>query len=106
MNSSLNQISQPQAANSLATLLIILRSSKALILAFLLTLNLGWVNVSAAQDANLTPEQLIQLQSLPPAQRQSLLDSPGGSGSQPAAQAQLSQPVEVMPRVAPAEENQ
>lgn len=72
----------------------------------LLTIGHGLVTESVAQDANLTPEQLIQLQSLPPAQRQALLDSLGGSGSQPAAQVQLSQPVEVMPRTAPSEANQ
>ena len=106
MKCRLNHNSHYRSVPSLSAWLPSLSGPKILTLVSLLTLGLGLFTESAAQDANLTPEQLIQLQSLPLAQRQSVLDSLARSGSQPAAQAQLSQPIEVTPRAAPAEANQ
>lgn len=51
--------------------------------------------ISLAQNIDLTPEQLAQLESLTPAQRQALLS---GQGGDPISQAQLVQPLEVLPR--------
>lgn len=58
---------------------------------------LALTGFSSAQNISLTPEELAQLQSLSPAQREALL----GGQSVP-AQAQVTDPIEVIPRAAAA----
>lgn len=65
---------------------------RILLLAALTGMLAGGVN---AQNLGLTQDQLNRLQNLTPSQREALLDS---LSSQPIAQQQLSQPVEVLPR--------
>ncbi|NKB31998.1 MAG: hypothetical protein GKR91_02765 [Pseudomonadales bacterium] len=61
---------------------------------FLLSLAVG-VNQVGAQNINLTPEQMAQLQALTPAQRQALLDS---LSSPALTQEQIAEPLDVEPR--------